>query len=317
MLEHRFAQLAAACTFVLLIIGGTVNPTGSSLACPEPTLVCHGQILPEMKGGVLYEHGHRLAAMSVGLLQIGLTVLLLRRRRAQRGMRTLAWTTLGLVIAQGALGAVTVKYKLPWYVSTAHLLTGMTYFAVLLYVARRTRPIGPDDAAPRRAARLAALGDARRWIQVACGVVIVQLLLGALVRHSEATLACIGMPTCTPGGDWFPAALTQRIHMIHRGWGVIVGLVTITAAVQVFRRSAGWPSLHKMMIAAPLLVLAQIGLGIYVVLTFRSVPIAVAHFAGAVSLWGLWISAWYMTSVSDRAVYDAPTAMPAGAEVGI
>jgi len=33
MLEHRLAKLAAAATFVLLVIGGTVNPTGSSLAC--------------------------------------------------------------------------------------------------------------------------------------------------------------------------------------------------------------------------------------------------------------------------------------------
>jgi heme A synthase len=317
MLEHRFAQLAAACTFVLLIIGGTVNPTGSSLACPEPTLVCHGQLLPEMKGGVLYEHGHRLAAMSVGLLQIGLTVLLLRRRRAQRGIPALAWTTLGLVIAQGALGAITVKYKLPWVVSTAHLLTAMTYFALLLYVARRTRPVGPDDAAARRSARLAALGVGKRWIQVAVGVVIVQLLLGALVRHSEATLACIGMPACTPGGDWFPAALAQRIHMIHRAWGVVVGLVTIAAAVQVYRRSAGWPTLRKMMIAAPLLVVAQIALGIYVVLSFRSVPVAVAHFAGAVSLWGVWVSAWMMTSLQDRVVVETNGGVVLqGAEVG-
>jgi heme A synthase len=303
MLEHRFAQLAAVCTFLLLIIGGTVNPTGSSLACPEPTLVCKGEILPEMTGGVLYEHGHRLAAMSVGLLQIGLTVLLLRRRR---GMRALAWSTLALVIAQGLLGAITVKYKLPWMVSTAHLLTGFTYFALLLYVARRTRNVESDDAAPRRALRLEQLGAGRRWIQVACGVVIVQLLLGALVRHSEATLACIGMPECT-AGEWFPAALTQRIHMIHRAWGVVVGIVTILAAWQVWRRSASWVSLRRMMIAAPILVATQIVLGIYVVLTFRSVPVAVAHFAGAVSLWGLWVSAWMMTSLADR-VDAAPRA---------
>ena len=91
MLEHRFAQLVAACTFLLLVVGGTVNATGSSLACPEPTLLCHGEIFPQMTGGVLFEHGHRLVAMSVGLLQIVLTVLLIRRRRELRG---LAWLTL-------------------------------------------------------------------------------------------------------------------------------------------------------------------------------------------------------------------------------
>src|SRR3954471_15309479 len=98
MLEHRVAKFAAVATFLLLVIGGTVNPTGSSLACPEPTLVCHGQLFPPMVGGVFYEHGHRLAAMTVGLLQIALTILL-QLRRPQ--LRKLAWLLLGLILAQG------------------------------------------------------------------------------------------------------------------------------------------------------------------------------------------------------------------------
>lgn len=298
MLEHRFAQLAAACTFLLLIIGGTVNPTGSSLACPEPTLVCHGEIFPTMTGGVFYEHGHRLAAMTVGLLQIGLTLLLLRRRR---GMGALAWTTLAMVCIQGALGAITVQYKLPWFVSTGHLMLGFAYFATLLYVAWLTRP--RREPAADHQARISALGTARRWISIALGAVALQILLGGLVRHSEATLACIGMPSCTAGGEWFPAAMVQRLHMIHRGFGVVTGVLTVIAAIQVWRAAAGWPALRRMMIAAPLLVATQIVLGIYVVLTFRQVPVAVAHFAGAVSLWGLWATAWFMTSsrIAQRA----------------
>src|SRR5205823_2916435 len=57
MLEHRLAKLAAGATFLLLIIGGMVNATGSSLACHEPTFVCNGSFFPEMsaKTGVLYE----------------------------------------------------------------------------------------------------------------------------------------------------------------------------------------------------------------------------------------------------------------------
>src|SRR5262249_58333195 len=106
MLEHRLAKLAAAATFVLVVMGGTVTATGWSLACPEPTLVCHGQLFPPMVGGVLYEHGHRLAAMTVGLLQIALTVVLLMRRRHAPGLGRLGWILLGLVIAQGALGAI-------------------------------------------------------------------------------------------------------------------------------------------------------------------------------------------------------------------
>ena len=291
MLEHRLAKLAAIATFILLVIGGTVNPTGSSLACPEPTLVCHGQLFPPMTGGVFYEHGHRLAAMSVGLLQILLTVMLYRRRR----WRVLPFVLIGLVCAQGTLGAITVGFKLPWFVSTGHLLLGMSYFATLIYTAFLTRPTPGVVELDWHARLVSQLGPARRWIGIACGAVFVQLLLGALVRHLGAAMVCLGVPTCTRSGEWWPAEAVQQLHMVHRGFGCVVAAVTTIAAVQVFRRTRDWAALRTLSILAPLLVLAQVGLGIATVLTLREVPVAVAHFAGAAGLWALWMSAWLMS----------------------
>ena len=87
MLEHRIAKVAAVFAFLMLVIGGTVNATGSSLAC-EGSVTCKGSLVPHMSGGVLFEHGHRMWGWAVGLLQITLTVLLLRRRR---DVRYLPW----------------------------------------------------------------------------------------------------------------------------------------------------------------------------------------------------------------------------------
>ncbi|HSD90972.1 MAG TPA: COX15/CtaA family protein [Kofleriaceae bacterium] len=308
MLEHRFAKLAAGATFILLVIGGTVNPTGSSLACPEPTFVCHGQLFPPMVGGVLYEHGHRLAAMTVGFLQIALTIFLFRS-----GRKRLAFGLLGMILAQGLLGAITVKYKLPWFVSTFHLLLGMSYFAMLIYTAFRTRP-APSALELDRHERLRAdLGPARRWIGIACGFVFAQLLLGALVRHFGAAMVCLGMPSCTIRGDWWAnLAPVQHVHMIHRGVGVLVAIATTIAAVMVYRRTRSWPQLRLLAIIAPLLVCAQIALGIFTVMTMRSVPVAVGHFAGAASLWALWMSAWLMTARRQKAVEIAPARVVTG-----
>ena len=52
-------------------------------------------------------------------------------------------------------------------------------------------------------------------------------------------------------------------------------------------------------------MIGQVVLGVATVLTLRAVPLAVAHFAGAASLWALWMSAWLMTG--PRAA--APTAV--------
>lgn len=308
MLEHHLAKVAAAATFVLLVIGGTVNPTGSSLACPEPTLVCHGQLFPPMVGGVFYEHGHRLAAMTVGLVQIALTVLLFRRRERDRGYGKLAFLLLGLVIAQGALGAITVKYKLPWFISTGHLLLGMSYFATLIYTAFRTRPTPSVVELQRHDKQRLELGNARTWIAVACVAVFGQLLLGALVRHLGAAMVCLGMPSCTMSGDWWPESGVQHLHMIHRGFGVVVAIVTTIAAVQVARHARSWSSLRLLAFAAPVVVVAQVVLGIMTVLTFRLVPVAVGHFAGAASLWAIWMSMWLMS---------APRTVPSAVEVPV
>ena len=292
MLEHRLAKAVALATFVLLVIGGTVNPTGSSLACPEPSLVCHGELFPEMVGGVFYEHGHRLAAMTVGFLQVALTFLLFRRRAQHK---KLALVLLLMVVAQGGLGALTVKYKLPWYVSTAHLLVAMSYFATLIYTAFVTRPAPSVIEIQTHDRRRNELGESRKWVLFAAAAVFVQLLLGALVRHHGAAMVCLGMPSCTMGGDWWPETGVQHLHMIHRAFGVITGLVTTIAAVKIYRAAKSWPALRLLALIAPVLVIAQITLGIYTVLTMRSVPVAVGHFAGAASLWALWMSAWLLT----------------------
>jgi cytochrome c oxidase assembly protein subunit 15 len=292
MLEHRFSKAVAFATFVLLVIGGTVNPTGSSLACPEPSILCDGELFPKMVGGVLYEHGHRLAAMTVGFLQIALTVLLFRRRPQHK---KLALLLLLMVVTQGGLGAITVAYKLPWYVSTAHLMLAMTYFAALIYTAFLTRPAPSVLELEQHERRRHELGTARKWILIAAGTVVLQLLLGALVRHHGAAMVCLGMPSCTMTGEWWPDTGVQHLHMIHRGFGVVTGIITTIAAIQIYRAAKSWPSLRLLALIAPVLVIAQIVLGIYTVMTMRSVPVAVGHFAGAASLWALWMGAVLLT----------------------
>ena len=119
MLEFRLARATAAATFALLIIGGMVHATGSSLACPDWPL-CYGQFFPAMEGGVLFEHGHRLVALAVSVLTVALAVTVWRRRR-ETAVRVGSLVALGLVLFQASLGALTVVWKLPLVVSSGHL----------------------------------------------------------------------------------------------------------------------------------------------------------------------------------------------------
>lgn len=287
-LVYRFTLVLIGLVMVLIWIGGTVNPTGSSLACPEVTFICKGELFPAMTGGVLYEHGHRLVATSVGILQIILTVLLWRRRSE---LRRLAVVLLALVCFQGALGAITVGLKLPWIVSTLHLLTAFSYLALLMYTSTRVRP---ETRAPIE------LGPARVWIEAAVIAVLAQVLLGGLVRHHEAALASIDLPL--HHGQIWPsgAPLALKIHMAHRIGAVLVTLVVIASAIRVFLVSSGHRLLRSLSVAAVLVVFAQIAMGVWTILSFRYTPIAVGHFIGATVLWMLWVSMALMTTRRAR-----------------
>src|SRR5215813_14491924 len=105
--SQRLALAAAVATFVLLLVGGLVNPTGSSLACPDWPL-CYGSPFPPMVGGILYEHSHRLAGTGVGILTIVLAVVLWKEGRGRLGL-----VAVGMVLLQGTLGGLTVLLKLP------------------------------------------------------------------------------------------------------------------------------------------------------------------------------------------------------------
>src|SRR6476659_7125398 len=96
----------AALTFALVVLGGIVHNTGSSLACPDWPL-CNGTAFPKMAGAILIEHGHRLTAFAVVMGTLGLLVLLIAGR-ADRGSIKTAAVALGLVIVQALLGAITV-----------------------------------------------------------------------------------------------------------------------------------------------------------------------------------------------------------------
>jgi len=226
-----------------------------------------------MTGGVLFEHSHRIAATLVGLMTCILCVAIWRGRPAQRRLRLLAVLSVGLVVVQGLLGGLTVIFKLPTAVSTAHLALAIGFFSFLIYMSfllwpghgMSTGPSAPVVEAERRGSRAHL---ARQIAAVAALAVYVQILLGALVRHTGAGLACPDIPFCH-GGLWSSLGPAQ-LHMAHRYAGILVAAMVVAASITVLReiRSGNVglrPVARCAAHVAPWLVILQVGVGLWMV----------------------------------------------------
>jgi len=204
-----------------------------------------GKLMPEMKGGVFFEHGHRMVATTVGFLTIIFAVWFWMRD-PRPALRRLGWIALGMVVLQGVLGGVTVLLKLPAVVSSAHACLAQAFFMVVVFMTlslsrgwNAERPVrGPSGTS---LPLLATLTTAAVYIQ--------PLVFGRLVP-----------PVFTP---------EIAVHYAHRLGAVVVSILVISTAVSAFRLpdrrgDLRWP--------AGLLVVetaVQITLGGLIILTHR------------------------------------------------
>lgn len=292
---YRYSLVVVGVTFVLLLVGGTVNPTGSSLACPDWPL-CYGQVFPKMEGGVLFEHTHRLVATLVGLLTIGLAVAISRSRREEKTLVRLGWTAVALVVLQGVLGGLTVILKLPLVVSAGHLALSMGFFCFLIDLALRLKPdpiVGAEKVVPTMERRVAL---------IAAGAVYVQIILGALVRHTESGRAC-GQDWLLCAGELWPAHGAGQLHMFHRLFGYLVFVVVIVASTLLIRTAKRHGRKVAKIVAMTMhpLILLQIVFGWLTVATGIGLHPVVAHLGGgALLLAGNWATYLLLGPRPDR-----------------
>jgi cytochrome c oxidase assembly protein subunit 15 len=182
---HRWSILLALCTLLLVVAGGLVTSRDAGLSVPDWPL-SYGKLMPPMEGGILYEHGHRMIATTVGLFTIVSMVWLFRVEK-RRWMRWLGAIALLAVVAQGVLGGLTVIYLLPWWISSSHACLAQLFFsttvAMAIFTSRwwmeRADTVQEDPQFPIRGLSLAA---------PFC--VLGQLALGAAARHKAIGSRC-------------------------------------------------------------------------------------------------------------------------------
>jgi len=276
--SYQAFAVAVAWTLGLLFLGSVVHATESSLACPDwPT--CFGTMFPEMTGGVFWEHLHRLVAGALILLFGVATFLAFRETRPGHWMRTATVSGIGLLLVQAVFGGLTVIYRLPDAISTSHLSMALVFLTLATVLTTAT--------SPRRSARPPldrnTARTLRRGATAGAVVVFLQSVVGGVVRHTDAGMACPDIPTCI--GEWVPPLSNGLVatHFLHRVLGVVATLVVLGLVWRLFS-SAAPRYVQRMALVSGALVLAQMTLGIVSVLSILAVVPVSLHTLGAASL---------------------------------
>ena len=275
---HLFAVLVAATTGILIFAGGLVTSTESGLSVPDwPNTYGYFMFffpLEKMVGGIRYEHTHRLIASTVGFLIMVLAAWLWRSE-TRLWVRRLGYIALAAVITQGILGGITVLWYLPDPISIAHASLAQIVFCLTMTIALVTSPgwtrayagngRAPDD---RMLQRVAA---------VTTGLVYLQIVVGATMRHTGAGLAIPDFPLMF--GQLIPPHWDPKIaiHFAHRLGAVIVSAAILATTGHVFYHHHSRTELRRPSMLLLGLLTTQVTLGALTVLSQKEFIINSLH----------------------------------------
>lgn len=311
-------RTVAACVFLLLIAGALVTSTQSGLAVPDWPL-SYGKVMPPMVGGILYEHGHRLVAAAVSTL-VGLEMATLFVFESRKTVKILGAVAFGAILLQALLGGLTVLFLLPPAISSAHAALAEIVFALTAVVALMcsktwtelaARPTSPLPLPLEENLRISSKGEearsAFRWVVLATSAVFVQIVLGAVMRHTGAGLAIPDFPTSF--GGLLPSfeEISRPgvpIHLAHR-LGALAVVVLVFLAARALSTLSG-PLFPTLGAAWAGLVSLQAFLGASSIWSGKAVPLTVAHLAVGALCWvtGVLLSVALAAGFSDKLARD-------------
>lgn len=287
---YSFIWISLAAILILLFAGGFTTSIRAGMAFLDWPL-SNGSLNP---AGWLddtdqfAEHSHRLLGMQIGILSLILMAWVwLREERPF--VRKLAIAIVGLVILQGFLGGLRVLLdplngiESIWVsrgFAIAHAFGGQ--LILCLWVSQLVLQSHRGVHSPSLLERKCNLGY---WVTA---TLIIQLLLGAIMRHSDAGLAIPTFPKL-PDGSWIPHTwnFAVGIHWAHRAWAIVVSLALIALAVQFWREKENF---FKILSISMLIILVlQIALGIHVILLLKNPYVTTFHMLiGAILLALVW-----------------------------
>jgi heme a synthase len=291
----RLSLAAVLVAYGEVMLGSWTRINGAGMTCPDYPL-CHGEFIPSMGGGTIWEWTHRLTAALLSLLVLGVLATAWRNRGTSPFITAAAWTIGALFAFQVFLGAATVHLSnspisVVWHWGAAMgFVAALACMTIFAYTAEGRSSL----SAPGRGNSLLLMSLAVTTI-----VAFATMCVGAYVSSSGAGLACRDIPGCA--GSVVVYTPGQYVQMVHR----FIAVTCLLGAVLSFALVWGLGASPRVRLSTSVglgLVFVQIVLGLLNVALRLPIDLREAHAANATLVFLAFISATALAALDGERV---------------
>lgn len=275
---YKNLKIVAVLTTLIMVfvqIGGAlVTKTGSEDGCGETWPLCHGQLIPrDWPLDTIIELAHRGVSGIAIIFLVLLAYMAWKQIGHVREAKFLIYVSLSFILIQSLIGAAAVIGI--WegdFVLAAHFGISLICFAAVLLLTLLIfeTSYGYED-------RRIYVRPFLRYNTILITIYIYFVIYsGALVRHTDSSLACTEWPHCMPG-QIMPGNFYQSVQMGHRFLVGILFIWMLIIIIHVLRNYSQSPIIKKGWLIAFTLLILQVITGMLAVITHVNIFIALFH----------------------------------------
>lgn len=276
----KYAWATLAYNFLVILWGAFVRATGSGAGCGEHWPTCNGEVVPRTEdAATMIEFTHRLTSGLALLFTVALVIMAVRLYPRLHRVRKAAWTTLGFMLAEAALGAGLVIFGLVEdddsvaraVVMCMHLINTLFLLAFMALTAWwADRPGSLDLEHPKRTP-----------LSIAFGGLLLVGMTGAIAALGDTLFPSTTLAEGFKADMAVGAHFLLRLRTLHPVFALIVGFGLISMA----HRARSEPSLRPLATLVLGLTAAQIAIGFINLGLLAPVYMQLIHLFMADAVW--------------------------------
>ncbi|GGI30519.1 MULTISPECIES: COX15/CtaA family protein [Staphylococcus] len=279
----KWLSVLATLIMVWVQLGGAlVTKTGSADGCGTDWPLCHGALLPKnLPIETIIELSHRAVSGLSLLVVLWLVITSWKHIGHIKEVKPLCSISVGFLLLQALIGAAAVMWQQNDYILALHfgisLISFSSVFVLTLIIFDLDQKYEANIVHIRKPLQLLT------WIMA--GIIYVAIYTGALVRHTESSLAYGAWPL--PFNDLMPHDMHDWVQLSHR---ILAFIAFITVMIVYIHAIKNYPNIRTIRYgytASFILIILQVVTGALSVITNVNLIIALLHALFITLLFGM------------------------------